>query len=202
VGIIRISNPSSAIALNAEDVPMPWYQMNKTFKFLSTTDPETAFKKLVGLFQEMDVDGQSTYKTLVINCHGFGRQTKNYSSDEAPAYGYGLSLGTGILPGNEKLFQILNPVVSRIIITACGADGGTRRKSSSVQGGSGSFSLSSVAKYAEATVVGGKSTQHSQGGSGYLPFGYIDEWSGSVRTYGPDGKQTSGTRNGNQSTDD
>jgi hypothetical protein len=200
MGIIRVANAQHAVALNATDVPKPWYEMAETYIVPPKANVEKLFKMVLEDFRTMSNEAQqSVYKTLVINCHGMGEQTQQMSGPEI-ALGYGLAIGQGIRAGQEKLFAILAPVVDRIIIAACGADAGTRRNQSTAAGGSGAFSLREVARHAQATVTGGVHVQYAQPMSGdYLPKGCMDSWSGTVRTYDASGTQVDG-RTGNSST--
>ncbi|MFC5547043.1 hypothetical protein [Massilia aerilata] len=166
-----IKVPSPSMALNSEDVPGASYRLDNTWYVSRTESPQ----KICGWIAVVAADYKSRLPgsrfTVVFNSHGY--EIMNHG-------GYGLAMGTGIKRSDIPQFDKLRPHVDEIWFIACQAayidtPGGA---------GDGNLLMSGIAKAAQASV---KVSTATQVGDLWLPGGYVDDWEGTVLTYGPGG---------------
>lgn len=160
--MIRIDQP--AMALNAHDVPQPWYKMENTRHVSSDVSPRDLLTNVASVFEDFRRRFPGRRRTLVINCHG---------AENTPFLG----IGTGIAKQDAVHFKIIAPYVDDILITACFA-------------GSHISFLSTIAANAMASLKAGVSKQFTNYADtkakpclAYYPTGQIDDWDGPVTVF-------------------
>ena len=162
--MIKISNPA-AMALNAYDVPPPWYRMTNTRQVAKDVAPRDLLNNVASVLKDLKAKF-GTPGTLIINCHGGSSPPK-------------LGIGTGITKPDVVHFQKIAPYVSDIIIIACNA-----ARANANQKFDGMDLMSLIAKTANASVTAATEIQWPETGPvadpNWLPVGYIDDWEGPV----------------------
>ena len=166
--------PQPAMVLNSHDVPGAEYKMTNTWKVPENTTPQHMLGWCAQVFKDFKTKHPNSTTTLIINCHG--------DVTAGNRGGYGLLIGTGIKLGTVSEFEKIAPHCDQIIITACQA----ARITSAGGDGDGNLLMSGIAKAAQAYVTCSTADQ-TIAWTPWLPFGYIDDWEGTVLTYGPEG---------------
>jgi hypothetical protein len=167
-----IKVPSPAMALNSHDVPGALYRLDNTWKVAK----DESVQKICGWVAVVAADFKSRMPdkrfTVVFNSHGYCT---------VPSQGgYGIAIGTGIRRSDIPVFEAFRPHVDEVWFIACRA----AHISNAGGDGDGNVLMSGIAKAAQAKV---KASTAPQVGDLWLPSGYIDDWEGTVLTYGPEG---------------
>ncbi|HYE72168.1 MAG TPA: hypothetical protein VEF04_02515 [Blastocatellia bacterium] len=153
--------PFPHMVLNSHNVPEPEYKMWNTWKVAASESPDHMMDWIATVAKAAP---GGKLATLVFNTHGCG------------AF---LGVGTGISTVDIPKFGKLKGLVDRIWLVAC-----TVARITSV--GDGNLFLSGIAKESGALVTGSTASQKTYR-LFYIPYGKIDEWEGTVLTYGPKG---------------
>jgi hypothetical protein len=167
-----IKAPFPHMVLNAEAIPGPF----KMWNTYNVPYAESVEHMLGWAAYVAQTSPWGKLETLIINCHG------------GPAR---LLIGAEITRNDTPTFAVLKdqegrPRVTRIWIVACSAG-----YIGSGPAGDGNLFSCEIAKASGAYVTvptGG------QRGERKVPYGYIDDWEGTVLTYGPRGNVVA-TRN-------
>jgi hypothetical protein len=174
-----IKVPQPAMVLNSHNVPSAKYRMENTWDVGKNESPQKILGWVAHVLSGFDRSNPERDPiTLIINSHGLAQSGRG---------GYGIAIGTGIRRADivqfEKLArkgQFNPPLADEIWFIACQAAfidnaGG---------GGDGNLLMSGIAKAAQARV---KASTANQQGDLWLPRFYVDDWEGTVYTYGPYG---------------
>jgi hypothetical protein len=167
--------PQPAMAMNSHDVPGAEYKMTNTWKVAADVTPQHMMGWAANVFKGFKEKLPNNITTLIINCHGLLRNDRG---------GFGLDIGTGIRRDDAVQSEKLAPYCDQITITACQAAIITNADAP----GDGNLLMSAFAKAAQAYVTASTADQI---GALWLPSGYIDDWEGTVLTYGPEGNVVS-----------
>lgn len=173
-----IKIPQPALAMNSHNVPKPLYYMDNTYFPGEDTSPLAMMSWAAVVFKSFKDANPTAWLTLVINCHGISRKIDGKSRG-----GFGLAIGTGIRDATDvDAFAKIEPYVDRIYLVACRA--AMISNPGDPWNGDGNLFCGAIAKKARAQVV---ASTARQSGFPYIPSGYIDDFEGTVYTYGPDG---------------
>lgn len=174
-----IEIPSPSMAMNSHDVPKPKYYMDNTYFPKKEDSPIAMLSWVAVVLKAFKDERPKDWITLVINCHGVSKK----HSDGKSYGGYGLSIGTGIKTATDvEAFALIEPYVDRIYLVACRA--AMIANPGDAWNGDGNLFCGAIAKKARAQVV---ASTARQSGFPYIPAGYIDDFEGTVYTYGPKG---------------
>jgi hypothetical protein len=123
------------------------------------------------------------YVTMIINCHGYEFERKDYKGRTTSHGGFGLKIGTGIRTEEDvKAFRHVMPHVDYIILTVCKAAAITNP--GSTWNGDGNLFCGAIAKKALSVVYASTATQRT---SEHTGVGKIDALNGTWIRYSEDG---------------
>jgi hypothetical protein len=103
-------------------------------------------------------------ETVIFNSHGCGPR---------------LLIGSEITRNDTPKFEVLKGLVNRIWLVACSA-----ARIGEGREGDGNLFCCEIAKASGAFVMASTANQKGEKG---VKYGYIDDWEGTVLTYGPEG---------------
>jgi hypothetical protein len=163
------------MALNSVDVPGAPYRLDNTWYVAK----DESVQKICGWVAVVAADFKNKMPdkrfTVVFNSHGFCPLPSRG--------GYGIAIGKGIRRSDIPVFEAFQPHVDEVWFMACRA----AHISNPGGEGDGNLLMSGIAKAARASV---KASTAPQSVDSWLPKGYIDDWEGTVLTYGPEGNVT------------
>jgi hypothetical protein len=150
------------MAMNDVRAPPHWLQFANTRRVEETDPVYDLFQDAANIMAALQKAGNKNI-SLAINCHG------NVGM---------LQLGTGIDINSVFCFQVIQPYVQSIYITACDVASGT----------SGDAFCKKIATVARAIVFAGEGDQAAGVGTPVqVPAGAVPAYDGVIKQYGKDG---------------